>query len=105
MELKFILWILLGALASAIPVTLIKIYTETKQNFLLFLSVICYLLAIISYVNVFEKGDIITCYIVMKILSDMLVISSGILFFSEKLTIKKSFGILLALLSVYLVSS
>ena len=105
MKLKLILWILFGALASAIPVTLIKIYTGTKQNFLLFLTVICYLLVIVSYVNVFEQGDIITCYIIMKILSDILVISSGILFFSEKLTIKKSFGILLALLSVYLVSS
>jgi multidrug transporter EmrE-like cation transporter len=105
MDLKLILWVLLGALASAIPVTLIKIYTETKQNFLLFLSVISYLLAIISYVNVFEKGDIITFYIIMKILSDMLVILSGILFFSEKLTIKKGFGILLAILAVYLVSS
>ena len=105
MELKLILWVLFGALAGAIPVTLIKLYTETKQNFLLFLSVICYLLAIISYVHVFEKGDIITFYIIMNILSDMFVISSGILFFSEKLTIKKSFGILLALLSVYLVSS
>lgn len=105
MKLKLILWILFGALVSAIPVTLIKMYIETKQNFLLFLTVICYLLVIVSYVNVFQQGDIITCYIIMKILSDILVISSGILFFSEKLTIKKSFGILLALLSVYLVSS
>jgi multidrug transporter EmrE-like cation transporter len=41
----------------------------------------------------------------MKILSDLLVIASGILFFSEKLTIKKGFGVLLALLSVYVISS
>ena len=105
MELKIILWMLFGALTTAIPVTLIKIYTESKQIFLLFLSVLSYILAIISYINVFEKGDIITCYIIMKILSDILVISSGILFFSEKVSIKKGFGILLALLSVYLISS
>jgi multidrug transporter EmrE-like cation transporter len=105
MEIKSIFWILFGALVSAIPVTLIKLYTETKQIFLLFLSVICYLLVLVSYVHVFEKGDIITFYIIMKILSDILVILSGILFFSEKLSIKKSFGILLAILSVYLLSS
>ena len=105
MELKIILWMLFGALTTAIPVTLIKIYTESKQIFLLFLSVLSYILALISSINVFEKGDIITCYIIMKILSDILVISSGILFFSEKVSIKKGFGILLALLSVYLISS
>ena len=67
MEIKSIFWILFGALVSAIPVTLIKLYTETKQIFLLFLSVICYLLVLVSYVHVFEKGDIITFYIIMKI--------------------------------------
>jgi multidrug transporter EmrE-like cation transporter len=105
MDLKLIFWVLFGALAGAIPVTLIKMYTESKQKFLLFLSILSYILAIISYVNVFEKGDIITFYIIMKILSDLLVIASGILFFSEKLTIKKGFGVLLALLSVYVISS
>jgi multidrug transporter EmrE-like cation transporter len=105
MDLKLILWVLVGALAAAIPVTLIKMYTESKQKFLLFLSLISYILAIISFVKVFEKGDIITFYIIMKILSDLLVIASGILFFSEKITIKKGFGVLLALLSVYVISS
>jgi multidrug transporter EmrE-like cation transporter len=105
MDLILIFWVLFGALVSAIPVTLIKIYTETKEKFLLFLSVICYLLVLVSYVNVFEKGNMITFYIIMKVLSDTLVILSGILFFSEKLSIKKSFGILFALLSVYLLSS
>lgn len=105
MEIKNILWILFGSLASAIPVTLIKMYTKSKQIFLLFLSVLSYLLVIISYVNVFQKSDIITSYIVIKILADILVILSGILFFSEVLNIKKSVGILLALFSVYLISS
>ena len=105
MELIFIFWVLFGALVGAIPVTLIKTYTETKEQFLLFLSVICYLLVIVSYVNVFEKGNMITFYIIMKVLTDTLVILSGILFFSEKLSIKTSFGILFALLSVYLLSS
>ena len=105
MDLKLIFWVLFGSLTTAIPVTLIKIYTESKQKFLLFLSILSSILAIISYVTIFEKGDIITFYIIMKILSDLLVIASGILFFSEKLTIKKGFGVLLALLSVYVISS
>jgi multidrug transporter EmrE-like cation transporter len=105
MDLILIFWVLFGALVSAIPVTLIKLYTETKQKFLLFISVICYLLVLVSYVNVFEKGNMITFYIIMKVLSDTLVILSGILFFSDKLTIKTSFGILFAFLSVYLLSS
>ena len=105
MDIKLILWILFGSLASAIPVTLIKMYTKSKQFFLLFLSLICYVLAITSYINVFQKSDIITSYITMKVLSDILVIISGILFFKEVLSIKKCFGILLAFMSVYLISS
>ena len=38
MDLKLIFWVLFGSLTTAIPVTLIKIYTESKQKFLLFLS-------------------------------------------------------------------
>jgi uncharacterized membrane protein len=41
----------------------------------------------------------------MKLISDILVIISGILFFSENLSVKKSIGILLAIISLYLISS
>lgn len=105
MDIKFILWIMFGSLVGAIPVTLVKIYTKSKQIFLLFLSLLSYILAIITYVHVFQKSDIITSYITMKVLSDILVIISGILFFKEVLSIKKCFGILLAFMSVYLISS
>ena len=105
MDLKIIFWMIFGALSASIPVSLLKIYTKTKQIYLVFLSVICYLLSITSYINVFQKNNIITSYIIMKILSDLLVITSGILFFKEVLSIKKWFGILLALISVYLISS
>lgn len=105
MDIKLVLWIMFGSLASAIPITLIKMYTKSKKYFLLFLSLICYILAITSYVNVFQKSDIITSYITMKVLSDILVITSGILFFKEVISIKKSIGILLAFMSVYFISS
>jgi multidrug transporter EmrE-like cation transporter len=105
MDIKLILWIVFAAVVGSFPVVFIKRYIETKEFYLLFLSICFYILLIIGYLNVFKTSSISTVYPLIKILSDIIVISLGIFFFKEVLSIKKYFGILLALFSIYLLSS
>lgn len=105
METKNILWIMIAGIVGSLPVVLVKRYIETKELFLLFLCVGLYILLIIAYFNVFKTSSISTGYPLIKVLSEIIVISLGIFFFRESLTIKKYFGLLFALFSIYLLSS
>jgi len=105
MEIKIILWIIIAAVVGSLPVVLIKRYTKTNELFLPFLCLVFYVLLIIAYLNIFKTSNISSVYPLIKILSDIIVISLGIFFFKEVLSIKKYFGILLALFSIYLLSS
>jgi drug/metabolite transporter (DMT)-like permease len=105
MDLKIFLWILFGALLSTIPIILINKYIKSKQFFLLLISLLCYILVIVCYIKIFQKGNVITYYVIMKLISDILVIYYGIFFFNQILNIKQKIGLMLALISVYLISS
>ena len=104
METKIILWIIIATIVGSLPVVLIKRYTETKELFLLFVCIVLYIVLIIAYLNIFKISSISTVYPLIKILSSIIVIILGILFFKEVLSIEKYFGILFALFSIYLLS-
>jgi multidrug transporter EmrE-like cation transporter len=105
MKTPILLWIFLAAVFGSLPVILIKKYIETKEFILLFLCIGLYVLLIISYYKVFQSFSIIVGYPIIKVLSDLLVICLGIFMFHETLNIKKYFGLLFALFSIYLLSS
>ena len=105
MQTNIIFWIIFAATVSAVPLTLIKSYFNNKESFLLFLTLICYILLIICYLYIFKTKSIITYYLLIKVLADLIVIFSGIIFFKEVITIKQFIGILFAFLAMYFIAS
>jgi multidrug transporter EmrE-like cation transporter len=98
-------WIVFNAFISSIPITLIKLYVKSKNILLIIASIICFTVVTFGYTQMFKTHGIIVTYIITKILSDIFVVASGILFFKEMLNLKKIVGILLAFISVHLISS
>lgn len=92
-------------ISSASYVPLIKKYNNTKSNIYLILALIIYILAFILYIKIFQKNNISVSYPFIRISAVILVILFGIYVFDEKISKKCIFGIILGLLSIYLLSN
>lgn len=105
MKLYILLWFLISAISAAIPIPLIKKYTETKNIIWIFLSILSYFVLILSYSVILDDNNITILYPLLKVLSIFIVIFSGIIFFNNKLDMKSLIGILFGIISIYLLSS
>ncbi len=99
----YYLWIF-ATIIALLPLFFIKKYIQTKQLIYLFISMILYFFLMLSYVKLFEKNELSSNYTILQLLQILTVIIIGILIFGESITINKVTGILLALISIYLLS-
>jgi uncharacterized membrane protein len=106
MDYKFFFWIFIGVILSAIPAALIKMYTsENEKNYTyVIISVISYLFLIYVYTIVLSNGNVTIIYTIIKVLSILLIALIDVTMFKSVLTIKKILGLILATISVILLS-
>lgn len=105
MNIHNLIWIIIAAICAAAPVTFVKNYTENKNYFWIILSIISYIILILAYSIIFYKNNMIIIYSTVKILSILFVVLFGVLIFKEKINLKEGIGILLGIISIYLLSS
>jgi multidrug transporter EmrE-like cation transporter len=98
------IWILFTAVISSFPIVLIKYYLKSKLFFLLVAALCFYAISIFGFTQIFKTHDIGSSYLETKLLSQLLVVVAGILLFKEVLKIKQMVGIVLAIISLYLIS-
>ena len=98
------LWFIIGSISAIIPLILIKEYILNKNIILLFLALLCYLLLMISYLNIFNTNKVSTSYTIIQIIQILIVLLFGIIVFKEKINFRILLGILLAFLSIYFLS-
>lgn len=97
--------IVLGAIASAIPALCMKQYVYRHEMYWLLISFISYVILMYAYYKLFEFTDVSVLYPLLKVLSILFVIGTGVLVFGEKITINIAAGILLGVGSIYLLSN
>ncbi len=95
-------YLILATIIAILPIIFIKKYILTKEIYNLVLAFILYILLLLSYIKLFEKGEVSSIYIVLQILQIFLVLFAGLLFFNESLNMTKIIGILLGSISIYL---
>jgi multidrug transporter EmrE-like cation transporter len=105
LKLYTLFWFLVAAITAALPIPFIKTYTKTKNIGWIILSVISYLILIYAYSIVLTDRNISIVYPILKVLSIIIVVFTGLIFFYNKLDMKSWFGIFLGTLSIYLLSS
>lgn len=98
-------WFIIAVLTSAIPIPLLKKYNETSDPKYIMISSILFLVLILAYVNLLRNSNMIAVYPFVKISSIILVTITGVLIFSNKLTPKIAIGLVLGLISLYLLNS
>ena len=99
------LFYLLAAIAAAIPLPLIKQYTLTKDFIWIILSIISYLILVYTYVKILENDNMSVVYPILKIVSILIVVFSGVIIFGDKLDQRSIIGILLGIIAIYMLSS
>ena len=100
-----VFWIITAAVTASLEVVFIKKYLQTKDWSWFFLSFLTSLFLILAYVKTFSGQNISIIYPIIKILSIIIVIITGEIFFNNKLTIKVIGGIIFGVVSIYLLAS
>jgi multidrug transporter EmrE-like cation transporter len=105
MKYSKVLLFLITAATGAIPYGFVKKYTQTRRLFWFILAIFAFIIYTFLLSIVLIDQDITIIYPVLKILSIIIVVISGILFFKSELDLKKIIGILFAMLSIFILST
>ena len=97
--------ILVGGVASALPALFIKQYLHSNQSYWVALSGISYAILTYVYILLLKNNSISILYPMLKVLSILFVIGTGLCFFGEQLTLRLVTGILMGVGSIYLLSN
>lgn len=89
---------------GALPILLLKEYTNTKHEFYITLSVVSYLILTGLYSVILSYTDIHVIYILIKILSIIFVIFGAWFIYEQKINNYQILGFILGIIAVYLLS-
>jgi uncharacterized membrane protein len=105
MDFYLIIWIIIGSLAAAVPVTLVKKYTENKDFTYIILSMVSFGVLVYVYSVILKNRSIIIICPIIKVISILFVVLFGYFFFKNKIDAKITLGILFGIASIYLLST
>ena len=97
-----LLWIILASLIALLPVFLIKKYTKTDNMMYIIFALCSYILLTYFYIKIFRVGELSTYYIILQILQIVLVIIGSMILFNEEINKRKIIGIILGIISIYI---
>ena len=104
MKISLNMWYIIAIINSALAGILVKYYVSYSCSTYLYAAIFCNIFVIFAYVQIFKNLDISSSYPFIKILSIMIVAIIGFIFFNEKCNITKIVGIILGVVSIYLLS-
>lgn len=103
-----IIYLIIATIASLLPPIFIKKYNMDKNNnyalLWIVLSAILYLILLLTYIKLFDNRDLGIYYVLLQILQIIIIVPIGIIFFGESTNIMKIIGIILAIISIFILS-
>jgi hypothetical protein len=94
-------WLLFASLFSALTVIMIKYYLLYKNTNILILTFVNDIALIYSYVMLLQHCDILTSFVLVKILSILIVLFQSVFFLDTKLTRDKIIGLIFSFIAIY----
>lgn len=105
MSTYILFFYLLAAIAAALPIPLIKKYTEgNPKHIWLILALVSYMILIYSYIIILQDKNITVVYPIVKVISILVVLLFGIFVFGNKISGEIGLGVLFGIISIYLLS-
>lgn len=97
--------IFIASFLSAFTLPFLKQYLEANNYFFLALAIVFHFLLLILYIKLLQVDNMSQTYAIIKVLSIIMIIIIGVLFFNEKVNKKILFGIIFAIAAIYLLNS
>jgi multidrug transporter EmrE-like cation transporter len=104
MDIINIFWFIIGAITSALPAPLVKYYLKTDRSIWIIISIISYVTLIFVYTVILKDRNVTITYAILKVLSIIFTAGLDIFIFKTKFSLKTIIGIVLAIVSVILLS-
>ena len=105
MKLELLGWMFTAAIAAALPVIFIKQYIHDElPQYWLALPLLSYSILVYAYLQILRDYQMSILYPILKIVSILLVVGTGIFAQKEKLTPINSLGIILGIIAILLLS-
>jgi multidrug transporter EmrE-like cation transporter len=101
LEIKWIIW---AGLFSALSPIFMKYYVTTESLYILFLVALSECGIMYGYYQIFQEGDFINKFAIVKILALLFIILPGIVFFHSHFNWHTFFGLLCAFATIYLLN-
>lgn len=93
-----------AAIASALPLPLLKSYITTQNKNYVLLAMLSNMSVIFTYIIMLKNQNMNIMYPFVKIASIIMVILIGTFFYEEHLMTKQKIGILFGVISLYLLA-
>jgi len=97
-----IFWIIVAVILVIISNTSLKYYSVNKNKNFYFLSTLLYIILVYCYSKVYENEDVSTGFILINISALIGINIMGFVVLNEKISNYKLCGIILSLISIYL---
>jgi len=97
-------YVLLASFFSALTIISIKLFVKYTNIYFLLLVALSDIALVYSYFNMLQKGDILTEFSLVKIISILIVLFPSIMYFDVELTNNKIIGLIFAFVAIYLLS-
>jgi len=97
-------WLLISSFFSVLTILMVKLYNINSNYLNLLVVALSEIGLIYGYIQLLQKGDLITQFALVKIISILIVILPSIMFFESILTIKKIIGLIFGMIAIYLLN-
>jgi len=104
MNILLIFAYLVSTIATTLSIVFVKQYTISKNIFWIIYAIICSIMVIWSFTIILPTGKMYIIYPTIKILTILLIAIIGDIYFNEKLNTTSLIGIILSIISIYILS-
>ena len=98
----FLIWFLLACIVISLPITCLKKYIETSDPLYIVYAMILYGFLSFLYLKLLRHNDISFIYALLNTISILMVSLIGFLYFGNKIDNYKITGIILSIVSIFL---
>lgn len=95
------IWLMVSAIGSSLPPLLVASYNQNGRLIMIAVSLLSYVVTILSYVKLFKGQEIGNLFAITKVISILIVLTIGYFYFNEKVDVNTLIGIILAFVSLY----
>jgi len=97
-----IIWFLIAIILIIISNTSLKYYSQKKEKGFLFISTLLYIILVYCYSKIYEKENVSSGFIIVNVSALIGITILGFFLFNENMTNYKIAGIILSIVSIYL---